>query len=171
MTDAAADTVPPAAAPAHAHDHDHAQAHAPLAACPNCGASLRLPGLAPEAVRHCPSCGQETTLHPPSVAEFAHEFVGHYIALEGPLWRTLFLLVRQPGRLTAEYLAGRRRRYVIPLRLYLSASFVLFLVLKLLAPTAAHPGPHAADVPATPAASAAQAAPAASTNDRVIVRA
>lgn len=165
MTDAAADTVPPAAAPAHAHGH----AHEALAACPNCGVSLRLPGLAPEAVRHCPGCGQETTLHPPSVAEFAHEFVGHYVALEGPLWRTLFLLVRHPGQLTAEYLAGRRRRYVIPLRLYLSASFVLFLVLKLLAPTGTHPGPHAADVPAAPAASAARAAPAASTNERVIV--
>jgi len=115
-----------------------------LASCPNCCFSLQLPGLAPEAVRHCPSCGQETTLHPPSVAEFLHEFVGHYVALEGPLWRTLWLLVRHPGRLTADYLAGKRRQYVAPLRLYLSASFILFLVLKLLAPVA---GPTLAAVP------------------------
>ena len=55
--------------------------------------------------------------------EFLHEFVGHYVALEGTLWRTLGLLLRHPGRLTREYLDGRRRRYVLPLRLYLTASF------------------------------------------------
>jgi len=134
--------------PANAGPH----AHEPLAACPNCRFPLRLLGVAPEAVRFCPSCGQETTLHPPSVVEFAHEFVGHYVALEGPLWRTLWLLVRHPGQLTANYLAGKRRQYLPPLRLYLSASFILFLVLKLLAPVA-EPASRAAPL-ARPAASA-----------------
>lgn len=136
----------PADAGAHAH------AHEPLAVCPNCRFPLRLAGVAPQAVRFCPGCGQETTLHPPSVVEFAHEFVGHYVALEGPLWRTLWLLVRHPGQLTADYLAGKRRQYLPPLRLYLSASFILFLVLKLLAPVAL-PALQAASV-ARPAASA-----------------
>jgi hypothetical protein len=94
-------------------------------ACRNCGAQ------APS--KFCPDCGQETTLHPPTLAEFLHEFVGHYVALEGTLWRTLWLLLCRPGRLTREYLDGRRRRYVLPLRLYLTASFVFFLVLKLFA--------------------------------------
>ncbi len=77
----------------------------------------------------CPLCGQETALHPPSLAEFIHEFVGHYIALEGPLGRTLTLLFFRPGELTREYLQGRKRRYVLPLRLYLSISLVFFLVI------------------------------------------
>jgi len=94
-------------------------------ACRNCGAQAPL--------KFCPECGQETTLHPPTLGEFLHEFVGHYVALEGTLWRTLALLLRHPGRLTREYLDGRRRRYVLPLRLYLTASFVFFLVLKLVA--------------------------------------
>ncbi|MFL6629820.1 MAG: DUF3667 domain-containing protein, partial [Vitreoscilla sp.] len=84
-------------------------------------------------LKFCPACGQETTLHPPTLGEFLHEFVGHYVALEGTLWRTLGLLVCRPGRLTREYLDGRRRRYVLPLRLYLTASFLFFLVLKLVA--------------------------------------
>ena len=92
-------------------------------ACRNCGTQAPL--------KFCPECGQETTLHPPTLGEFLHEFVGHYVALEGTLWRTLWLLVRRPGRLTREYLDGRRRRYVLPLRLYLTASFLFFLVLKL----------------------------------------
>jgi len=94
-------------------------------ACRNCGTQAPL--------KFCPECGQETTLHPPTLREFLHEFVGHYVALEGSLWRTLALLVARPGRLTREYLDGRRRRYVLPLRLYLTASFVFFLVLKLVA--------------------------------------
>ncbi|HEX4509552.1 MAG TPA: DUF3667 domain-containing protein [Burkholderiaceae bacterium] len=113
-----------------AHGAAHAaHGHERLAACPNCGTPF-----APDLPQpnFCPVCGQEAVLHPPSVAEFAHEFAGHYVAVEGPLWRTLWLLVGRPGQLTREYLHGRRRRYVLPLRLYLSASFLFFLVFKLL---------------------------------------
>jgi len=95
--------------------------------CRNCGTSLNLQ----PRPRFCPQCGQETVLHPPTFWEFVHEFVGHYIALEGTLWRTLFSLLLKPGRLTSEYFAGRRRRYLLPLRLYLSASFVFFVLVKL----------------------------------------
>lgn len=94
-------------------------------ACRNCGTRAPL--------KFCPECGQETTLHPPTLGEFLHEFVGHYVALEGALWRTLRLLLLKPGRLTREYLDGKRRQYVLPLRLYLTASFLFFLVLKLTA--------------------------------------
>jgi len=94
--------------------------------CRNCGA------LPPEGAHYCPVCGQEMALHPPTFAEFVHEFIGHYIALEGALWRTLGLLLFKPGRLTREYLEGRRRKYVFPLRLYLTISFVFFIVAKLL---------------------------------------
>ncbi|MBC7992078.1 MAG: DUF3667 domain-containing protein [Rhizobacter sp.] len=92
--------------------------------CRNCGTS------APQ--NYCPACGQETALHPPTLREFVHEFVGHYVALEGALWRTLAMLLGRPGRLTREYLAGRRRRYVLPLRMFLTASFLFFVALKLL---------------------------------------
>ena len=88
------------------------------ARCRNCGSV--------ETARYCANCGQTTALHPPTVREFIHEFVGHYIALEGLLWRTLGALLFTPGRLTTEYFAGRRARYVAPLRLYLTFSLVLF---------------------------------------------
>jgi hypothetical protein len=43
---------------------------------------------------------------------------------------TLKLLLLQPGELTSQYLAGRRKHHVLPLRLYLSISLVLFLILQ-----------------------------------------
>jgi hypothetical protein len=107
----------------HPAQHDEV----PPEQCANCGTTLQTTDPLP---RFCPACGQETRLHPPSFGEFLHEFVGHYVALEGALWRTLGLLLFRPGRLTLEYLRGRRRRYVLPLRVYLTASFVFFLVVK-----------------------------------------
>ncbi|MBN8486918.1 MAG: DUF3667 domain-containing protein [Burkholderiales bacterium] len=123
------------------------------AACPNCGQDL---SAWPQA-RHCPSCGQETHLHAPTLWEFVHEFITHYVALEGALWRTLRGLA-VPGRLTLEYLAGRRRQYLLPLRLYLSCSFVFFLALKLGAAPAEVDINAAREAAATAAASAASAA-------------
>lgn len=97
--------------------------HAPaLPYCRNCHFSLATPRPA-----YCGHCGQETDLHPPSVREMFTEYVGHYVAFDGPLWRTLWALICLPGHLTNAYFHGRRRRYVLPLRVYLSASFVFFI--------------------------------------------
>lgn len=46
---------------------------------------------------------------------------------DGRFAGTLRALVREPGRLTREFLEGRRVRYISPLRLYLVASLVYFL--------------------------------------------
>ena len=95
--------------------------------CLNCGHAF---GDAPR-LKYCPACGQETNLRPPTLAEFAQQFGGSIVATEGALWRTLVLLFTKPGQLTLEYLAGRRRRYLLPLRLYLTVSLVAFLALRL----------------------------------------
>lgn len=95
------------------------------ARCRNCDA--------PVSGRFCASCGQSTALHPLSVWEYGREIVSHYVAAEGKLWRTLALLTLQPGRLTVEYLAGRRQRYIVPLRLYLTASFLFFALAQIAA--------------------------------------
>ncbi len=91
-------------------------------ACLNCGASFAAP-----RPKFCPSCGQETTVRPPTLGEFAQQFGGAYFSTEGALWRTLALLLFKPGELTRQYLAGRRKHYVLPLRLYLTVSVVVLL--------------------------------------------
>jgi hypothetical protein len=90
--------------------------------CPNCGASV--------SGNFCHQCGQETVLHPPSTREFVHEFIGHYVALEGKLLQTMKLLLFKPGVLSLEYLQGRRVRYIEPLRVYLTFSLIFFAVFK-----------------------------------------
>lgn len=99
-----------------------AHPHHTASDCPNCGAAV--------SGNFCHECGQETVLHPPSTREFLHEFIGHYVALEGKLWKSLLLLLFRPGQLTLEYINGRRVRYVQPLRLYLTFSLIFFAVAK-----------------------------------------
>lgn len=97
------------------------------ARCRNCNADF---SAFNEKPKFCPSCGQDTHEHPPTVGEFLHEFVLHYVALEGKLWRTLGLLFFRPGALTVAYLRGLKAHYVPPLRIYLTASILFFLVVK-----------------------------------------
>ena len=98
-------------------------------ACANCGASLALTGRPRPGF--CPDCGQETTLRAPTLMEFAQQFGGAYLATEGALWRSLKLLLFKPGELTAQYLAGRRKQHVLPLRLYLTISLLVLLLVRL----------------------------------------
>lgn len=91
--------------------------------CRNCGARAD--------VSYCPVCGQETRIEMPTVGHFIAEFAEQTFALQGQLWRTLQSLLLKPGALTLEYVAGRRQRYVRPLRLYLALSILFFAVLGL----------------------------------------
>ncbi|MEO3690481.1 DUF3667 domain-containing protein [Roseateles paludis] len=93
--------------------------------CPNCAQDLD------PHDRFCRHCGQDTANHPPTLFEFVHEFVAHYVAAEGALWKSLAGLMFRPGYLTREYLAGRKQRYVLPLRLLLTLGLLFFFTLKL----------------------------------------
>ena len=106
---------------------DDAQPPAP-GVCLNCGHGFGQP-----RPRFCPACGQETNIKPPRIGEFILQFGGAYFSTEGALWRTLALLLFKPGELTRQYLAGRRRHYVLPLRLYITISLVALLLLRVVA--------------------------------------
>ncbi len=60
--------------------------------CANCGAAW---GDAIPAF--CPHCGQESTVRPPTLGGFVQQFGGAYLSTEGALWRSLRLLLVQPG--------------------------------------------------------------------------
>lgn len=115
--------------------------------CANCDAPL--------SGHYCANCGQEAVLHHASTREFLHEFIGHYVALEGKLWGSLARLLFRPGLLTNEYIRGRRVRFVQPLRLYLTFSLLFFALLKLTGG-----GLHVPEDAGTAAPSAEVAAPA-----------
>lgn len=95
----------------------------PVVTCPNCGRAFR--------GRFCPDCGQEDQDFRRPLREVAREFLGDFLAFDARLWRTLAPLIARPGRLTRDFLEGRRVRYVPPLRLYVFAGFVYFTVMAL----------------------------------------
>lgn len=95
--------------------------------CANC-ATERVPGA-----RFCHGCGQSARERTPTVAQMVRDYGHQYVGLEGAFWHTLKLLLLRPGRLTLEYLRGRRRRFVHPIRLYLTVSILCFLTLQLVA--------------------------------------
>ncbi len=91
--------------------------------CPNCGAAA--------GDAYCPHCGQEQHDLHRSMGALLHEALDSLAGWDGKIPATLWLLVRRPGQLTLEFLAGRRARYLRPLRLYLTLSLVYFVTLSL----------------------------------------
>lgn len=75
---------------------------------------------------YCHVCGQKAHLHD-KLKHLVEEFAEGIAHFDGRLWRTLPLLAFNPGKLSREWMAGRRARYVAPLHLFLFAVFLLFL--------------------------------------------
>ena len=93
-------------------------------ACLNCGEPL--------LHQYCGRCGQEDIdLHRP-LKQLAQDAVGDLLNLDTRLLRTLGPLCFRPGFVIREYLAGRRVRFVPPLKMFLLASLVFFGLAALL---------------------------------------
>ena len=80
---------------------------------------------------YCRTCGQRKIEHRASVRTMVRNMLEDQFSVTTELPRTLSALFRRPGLLTTEYSAGRIARYIPPLRLYLMASVLFFLVLSL----------------------------------------
>lgn len=94
--------------------------------CRNCDAPLASP--------FCGACGQRAIDPDPTLREFLHELAEQFLQWDGRIASSFRLLVLRPGALTLEYLAGRRARYLSPLRLYLLCSVLYFFVSALAPP-------------------------------------
>ena len=100
------------------HTHDMPEVESPN--CLNCGTRLR--------GQYCGNCGQRSRSRLISLWELISDAFGDLFELDSRLWQTLRPLVARPGRLTHDYLQGRRARYMPPFRMYLVLSLVFFLV-------------------------------------------
>jgi uncharacterized protein DUF3667 len=88
------------------------------AACLNCGAAL--------TGAYCARCGQKVTRPDPTLGAFLHETTHELAHWDGKVPATLKTLFLKPGLLTIDFLAGRRARWLSPLRVYLICSVALF---------------------------------------------
>jgi len=110
--------------------------------CKNCNATSE--------GRYCPVCGQKDVDLQRPLRELVAEIVKETFDVDGRAWRTVKTLFLQPGLLTSEFLAGKRRTYTPPLRLYLFISVSFFVLMAwvasqgLLLELGQSPGPDAA---------------------------
>ena len=88
--------------------------------CLNCG--LPLAGL------YCSGCGQKNERQVHSIWHFVREATEGLTHADSRLWRTLWHLLARPGLVTQEFFAGRRARYLPPVRLYIVVSLLFFLL-------------------------------------------
>jgi hypothetical protein len=87
--------------------------------CLNCGAEL--------SGAFCSACGQRAVPANPSVSEIAGDAWEELSGYDGRIAAT-FRALLHPGRLTTNYIEGRRARFLPPVRLYLLVSFFYFVI-------------------------------------------
>lgn len=91
--------------------------------CLNCGA--------PMLGEFCYQCGQPKRGMIRHLPGLIADFFDSVFNLDTRTVRTLGPLLTRPGFLSTEYFAGRRTRYVTPLRLYLFLSVIAFLAVAM----------------------------------------
>src|SRR5213080_999333 len=93
-----------------------------LTHCENCGAELK--------GHWCAKCGQPAIEYRRSFRHVLVDLLNEFLNWDSKFFATIGLLILKPWRLTNEFLAGKRVRYVNPLRLYLLASILFFFAVN-----------------------------------------
>src|SRR6516225_4831884 len=94
----------------------------PLTHCENCGAELQ--------GHWCSQCGQPAIEYRRSFRHVVADLLNEFLNWDSKFFTSIALLLLKPWRLTNEFLAGKRVRYVNPLRLYLLASILFFFAVN-----------------------------------------
>ncbi|MFP9114512.1 DUF3667 domain-containing protein [Flavobacterium sp. RHBU_3] len=92
--------------------------------CQNCGHQV--------LEIYCPHCGQKNTETRQSFAHLVGHFAEDLTHYDGAFWKTIKYLIFRPGKLTVEYLEGKRQLYVPPVKLYIFVSFITFLLIGIM---------------------------------------
>jgi hypothetical protein len=96
---------------------------APAPVCQNCGTPLLGP--------HCYRCGQPVNGLVRHFSSIVGDFLDSVLNIDARVFRTLWPLFARPAALTCEYFAGRRVRYVSPVRLFVFLSILTFFIARL----------------------------------------
>ncbi|MGB5929251.1 MAG: DUF3667 domain-containing protein, partial [Cyclobacteriaceae bacterium] len=76
--------------------------------CLNCGLDLD------QNANFCQRCGQENTDNNVSFSTLARDFISNYFSLDGRFGRSIMPFLFSPGKLTTEFISGRRKTYMHP---------------------------------------------------------
>lgn len=92
--------------------------------CKNCNTAIRVED------QFCSNCGQKNR-EKLTLKVLLGELANAYLSWDSKLFRTLKPLFFKPGEVSKNYLAGRRKNYVAPMRIYLFASVMFFILISL----------------------------------------
>ncbi len=96
----------------------------PLTHCENCGSEL--------VGAYCAQCGQPAIDYRRSLGSLMTDAADAFFNFDARFFQSFGLLLVKPWRLTNEFIEGKRARHVHPLRVYLIASVIFFLVINFL---------------------------------------
>jgi len=90
--------------------------------CANCGVELN--------GKFCHSCGQSSNSVIKFFGDVAKELLDDALGYDSRLKHSIFPLLFKPGRITLDYIKGKRFHYVLPFKLYLITSVLFILLIK-----------------------------------------
>ena len=91
--------------------------------CLNCGHPLDL------SDKYCPNCSQANSTKKLTLIDFFEEFLSNVLSYDSKIFQTLAALLWRPGKITKDYIAGRRLSYTNPFRFLLSLAIIYFLLM------------------------------------------
>jgi Protein of unknown function (DUF3667) len=94
--------------------------------CQNCGALLH--------GEYCSACGQHSVDLKVPLKDLLKELIEELFSFDSKLIHSFLPFLTKPGFLAAEFVAGRRTRYISPFKMYFFMSFLYFFVTALLQP-------------------------------------
>ncbi|MFI5336954.1 MAG: DUF3667 domain-containing protein [Opitutales bacterium] len=98
----------------------HGHGPSPHTHCQNCGTELRGP--------FCHQCGQHDFDFEQSFGHLFLDALENFFHFDEKFFRNTITLLFRPGRLSAEFNAGKRASQVPPFRLYIFVSFLFFFI-------------------------------------------
>lgn len=93
--------------------------------CLNCGHLLS------DDENYCPECGQQNTAYGESVKQLMLDFFHNHLNFDTRIGHSIKPFLLRPGKLTVEYMAGRRKHYVHPIRFYIWMTLIMITVLEM----------------------------------------
>jgi hypothetical protein len=80
---------------------------------------------------YCPRCGQSIKEFDRPFSILIYDFMGTIFAFDARFFKTFKTVLFNPGRLSTDYMNGKRARYMKPFQFYVFVSFVFFLLLSI----------------------------------------
>ncbi|MEQ9188611.1 MAG: DUF3667 domain-containing protein [Cryomorphaceae bacterium] len=92
--------------------------------CLNCGSEV--------SDAYCSQCGQRKLLPGIRMRDVISDFLSYSFSIDGPVWRTLALLLTNPGHLFRSFIGGKRKAYYKPIQFFVLSTLLYFAFAELI---------------------------------------